>query len=72
MTHASNAAVEAVIYGCTVFVHETSAAALVGLTDLSKVEEPVYPNRWPWLYSLAYSQFNEDELVNGTLWRLIQ
>jgi hypothetical protein len=71
VAHASNAAVEAVIMGCPVFVHRDSAAALVGITDLSKIEAPVYPERQPWLNSLAYSQFNETELCDGTLWRLI-
>lgn len=71
VTHGSNAAVEAVIMGCPVVVHPDSAAALVGLTDLAAVETPLYPDRAPWLRSLAYSQFNERELVDGTLWRLI-
>jgi hypothetical protein len=71
VTHGSIAAVEAVILGCPVFVHADSAAALVGLTDLSKVEKPVYPDREPWLRALAYSQFNETELTDGTLWRML-
>lgn len=72
VTHGSNAAVEAAIMGCPVFVDGSSAAALVGQTDLSKIEAPIYPEREPWLYSLAYSQWNELELVDGTLWRLIE
>lgn len=71
VTHGSMAAVEAVILGCPVFVHSDSAAALVGLTDLSKIESPIYPERQPWLNSLAYSQYSEAELVDGTLFRLI-
>lgn len=70
VTHASNAAVEAVIMGCPVFVDEGSAASLVGRTDLD-IENPVYPDREPWVRSLAYSQFNEAELLDGTLWRLL-
>jgi hypothetical protein len=72
VTHGSNAAVEAAILGCPVFVHPSSAARLVGLTDLTKIESPVYPDREPWLRSLAYSQFDERELVDGTLWRLME
>lgn len=72
VSHGSIAAVEAVICGCPVFVDQSSAAALVGKTDLTEIEHPVYPNREPWLHSLAYCQFNEDELVDGTLWRLIE
>jgi hypothetical protein len=69
VAHGSNAAVEAVILGCPVFVDPSSAAALVGLTDLTKIERPAYPDRQPWLNALAYSQFNEAELLDGTLWR---
>lgn len=72
VTHGSIAAVESVILGCPVFVHPDSAASLVGLTDLSKIENPVYPDRQPWLNALAYSQFNETELVDGSLWAMLQ
>ena len=71
VTHGSIAAVEAVIMGCPVFVDPTSAAALVGQTDLRKIEHPVYPDRDNWLRSLSYSQFDENELVDGTLWRYL-
>jgi hypothetical protein len=71
VTHGSNAAVEAVIMGCPVFVHPDSAAALVGRTDMKDIEQPLYPGRKAWCHSLAYSQFNERELIDGTLWRLL-
>jgi hypothetical protein len=71
VAHGSNTAVEAAILGVPVFVDPCSAAALVGLTDLSKIETPVYPDREPWLRALAYSQFDERELVDGTLWTLL-
>lgn len=71
VTHGSIAAVEAVVLGCPVFVHPDSAAALVGQTDLRLIETPVYPERQPWLNSLAYSQWNETELINGTLFRML-
>jgi len=72
VTHGSIAAVEAVVMGHPVFVNKMSAAALVGQTDFSKIEEPIYPEREKWLHSLAYCQFSEKELVDGTLWRLIR
>lgn len=71
VTHGSNAAVEAVFFGCPVYVSPDSAASLVGRTNLSMIDQPAYPDRTKWLHSLAYSQFNETELVDGTLWRLI-
>jgi hypothetical protein len=71
VTHGSIAAVESVICGCPVFVHRDSAAALVGMTDLKDIEKPIYPDRDAWVRSLCYSQFNERELVDGTLWKLL-
>jgi hypothetical protein len=72
VTHGSVAAVEAAIVGCPVFVSPDSAARHVGLTDFSKIESPVYPDRTEWLKSIAYCQFNERELCDGTLWNLIE
>lgn len=72
VAHGSIAAVEAVIMGCPVFVDEESAAALVGKVGFDDIEHPVYPERQQWLNSLAYHQFNEAELVNGVLWKLLQ
>lgn len=71
VAHGSIAAVEAVILGCPAFVDRTSAAALVGKTDLAEIERPAYPDRQPWLNALAYSQYSESELTDGTLWRLL-
>ncbi len=71
VTHGSIAAVEAVIMGTPVYVDPSSAAALVGHVDLKLIEAPLYPERQPWLNALSYSQFNEQELVDGTLWRLL-
>jgi hypothetical protein len=72
VAHGSIAAVEAAVFGCPVFVDQESAAALVGKVGFDDIENPVYPDRVQWLNSLAYCQFNEQELVDGTLWRLIQ
>lgn len=71
VTHASIAAVEAVIMGCPVVVDPKSAASPVGRTDVSDIESPVYPDREPWAHSLAYSQFTEEEILAGTMWREI-
>ena len=71
VTHGSNAAVEAAIMGCPVCVDPSSAASLVGVTDIAEIDRPVYPERQAWLNSLAFSQFNEAELIDCTLWRLI-
>lgn len=72
VAHGSIAAVESVIMGCPVFVDKESAASHMGKTDFTDIENPVYPDREKWLHSMAYCQFNEKELVDGTLWRLIE
>lgn len=71
VAHGSNAAVEAVVLGCPVIVDKSSAASLVGRTELSDVENVIYPDREPWLRSLAYSQFTEDEMISGKLWGML-
>lgn len=71
VTHGSNAANEAIVFGCPVFCDPSCAASLVGKTDIREIESPAYPDRAPWLHSLAYSQFTQDEMLNGVLWRLI-
>lgn len=73
VTHGSAAAIEAVMLGIPVFVDETSAAAPVGSLCLDRIERPHYaPDREPWLWSLAYSQFSRDEQLDGTVWKLVE
>jgi hypothetical protein len=72
VAHGSIAAVESVVWGFPVFVDKSCTAALMGETDLDKLEEPRRPAREKWLHSLAYCQFTEKELCDGTLWRLIE
>lgn len=72
VTHSSNVAVEAVVAGTPVFVSPTSAAAPMGLTDLARIEDPVRPDRMPWLAHLTYSQFSFEEVKYGTAWRLLR
>jgi hypothetical protein len=71
ITHGSIAAVEAVVMGCPVFVDEESAAAPMGRVGFDDIENPVYPDRYKWLCSLAYNQWNEKELCDGTLFKML-
>jgi hypothetical protein len=66
VTYNSNAAVDAVLEGVPVFTTELSAAAPVGLTDLAQIEHPVRPDRRAWCHHLAYGQFSQAELKDGT------
>jgi hypothetical protein len=68
----SIAAVEAVTLGTPVFVPKGSAASPMGETDLTKIEDPLYPEREGWAHSLAYGQFTIEEMRDGTAWRLLR
>jgi hypothetical protein len=76
VTFQSNAAVESVFQGIPVFVlAPTCAAAPVGLTDLSKIETPYYPDRdklQAWGNHLAYGQFHISEIKNGKAKQLLE
>ena len=71
VTHSSNVAIEAVVAGVPVFVSPSSAAAPMGLSDLSLIETPVYPDRDQWLAHLAYCQFSFEEIRSGAAWRML-
>ena len=65
VTHASMVAVDAVIAGVPVYVTGPSIARPMGQTDLSRIEEPVFPEREAWFRSLAYSQFTLKDMKHG-------
>jgi hypothetical protein len=69
VTFNSVAAVESIFYGVPVFsLCPTNAANPVSLKDLSKIENPYYPDHdllYAWACHLAYGQFHMDELKTG-------
>lgn len=71
VAHGGNVAVEAAMLGVPVFVHSSSAAAPIGCTDLSKIEQPITPDRMRWFLSLAYGQFTFTEMLEGIPWSTI-
>lgn len=71
VTHSSVAGVEAACLGFPVFGPETSPAYPVS-GSLDDIENPVRPDREPWLRTLAYSQFTTAEIANGTAWQIIK
>ena len=72
VTHSSNVAIESICYGTPVFVSDSSAARPVGLSDLSLIETPIYPDRDMWLNNLSYSQFTFDEFKSGLFFDLFK
>lgn len=72
VTHMSNIAVDAVINGIPVFCTGPCAGLTMGLSDLSRIESPVKPNREQWLYNLAANQWTLDEMKRGILWEALK
>jgi hypothetical protein len=72
VTHSSAAAVEAVLAGVPVFLTGESVAIEMGLVQLSRIEQPSYPEgRREWAARLAASQWRLDEMTKGVAWRAL-
>lgn len=70
VTHASAAAVEAVLAGVPVYVTGQSAAQPMASGTLSEIESPRYPeDREPWAAGIANSHWTLEELRSGMAWR---
>lgn len=65
VTYASNTAIDALLAGVPVFTLGPSIARPMGLSDLSKLEAPVYPDREEFFRHLAYCQFTNTEFRDG-------
>ena len=75
VTFNSNAGTESILNGVPVFVTQAANAARpLALDDLSKIESPYYPTNdevHAWACHLAYGQFHNSELENGTALRIL-
>jgi len=72
VTYNSKAAIQALVQGVPVFVNTPNCCSSVGLDDLSKIEDPYYPeDRMRWLYALAANQFTLDEMKTGYCHRVL-
>ncbi len=70
----SASALDALIGGVPVFVLAPFAAGYrMGLSDLSKIETPRYPDdREPFLWALAHQQWTYSEIMRGYAWGALQ
>ena len=76
VTYNSSPGVASAIEGVPVFVTDPqpqkSQAYSVCNTDLSKIENPIRPDREQWIESLAMSHYNFDDLKTGVAWNIIK
>ena len=71
---ASGVSIESILYGVPTFCSDFSPAAPVGNLDLSKINEPWFPDSkliHKWLCHLSYCQFSIDEISTGTAWNIL-
>mgnify|MGYP003124236972 CR=1 FL=1 len=74
VTLQSIAATESILYGVPAFTLAPNAAESLCLNDLTKIENPYYPDSdvvYKWACHLAYGQFHNIELENGYAWSAI-
>jgi lipopolysaccharide biosynthesis glycosyltransferase len=74
VTFNSIAAVESIIYGKPAFTLGPNAAQHICYKDLSLIENPYVPTQdevYRFLSHLAYCQFTEAEMRDGTAWRIL-
>jgi hypothetical protein len=74
ITYNSIAATEAILFGKPAFTLGPNAAHSVSSKDLSKIDNPYYPTLdevEEWAAHLAYAQFTEAEMMDGTAWRIL-
>ena len=71
VAHNSAVVVEAIMNGVPVFCDKMNMGVPIGLTDFTKIEQPIKPGRLNWIYSLLANQFTMTEIKNGTAWRKV-
>ena len=75
VTFGSNSAVTSICQGVPVFVLGDGIARPMGLSDLSKIESPLYPSdqdRMRWARCLAYAQWSLEEMESGECWKVLR
>ena len=75
ITYQSIAAVESVLYGVPAFTLAPTAADPVCDKNLSLIEQPTVQDKdkiYKWACHLAYGQFHNDEMKNGTAYRILK
>ena len=71
VTFNSSITIKALANGVPVFTDENNCAFPIAEKDLTKIESPRYEDPRPLFYSLAYGQFNAQEMSDGTARRIL-
>ena len=72
VTYTSMAAIESLQEGIPVFCHPQSTAFPLSVCDLSKIEQPIYPdNRDQLTKTLLLNQFNKEDFLSGLAWNFV-
>jgi hypothetical protein len=70
VTHNSTACIDSCVRGVPTFCTSDLALAWpVANKDLTKIENPEYPDRQQWVYDLGYKQWTEQEIKDGTVFK---
>jgi hypothetical protein len=75
VTYNSIAATESIGYGIPCFTLAPNSADMFCLKDLSKIESPLYEDEdkvKKWQHWLGYCQYTPNEMVDGTVFKLIK
>lgn len=62
---------DAIAAGIPAFVDNFNAAYIMGNTDLTNIETPVYMDQQEYFNHLAYCQFTRQEMADGTAWSIL-
>lgn len=71
ITFSSNIALEAILNGIPVICGKECCAYPVAQHDLSQIENPIYPDIYKWLCTLANKQFSREEMMTGYAWEFL-
>ncbi|MEW6234740.1 MAG: hypothetical protein AB1656_05075 [Candidatus Omnitrophota bacterium] len=71
LTYDSNAALEAILRGVPAFTLGKCLADPAANKDLSRIENPLRPDRQQWAHWIAYAQWSGAELRDYAAWRVL-
>ena len=73
VSYQSTVAVQSIISGVPSFCANESMGVPVSLTDMTKIEDPLYTTeREQWIDSLLANQFTMSEIEDGTAWKCVK